>query len=532
MFQTIKSKFILNVSVSIVSLIIILIVSYFIAISNIKAIMITDISIVAKTVGSAVNYIAKKNSTGYKDEEVKAFIRGMKVGKSGYVYLISSDGTLLAHPKKEGTNLSATDYGNYIISHKEGGVYSYTSSTTGQEKFAAFRYIPEWDAWLVPGVNKADYFDDINTHFIEYFSGLLFFFIFVLILINYFTGTVILKNAQSLKDVAHDLSVGEGDLQIKLPVLKTKDVFRSISIEMNAFLDKIHNTIVNIKSSSHYQTLLAVELSILTKKLRDTTTNSGDMAKETMSELNSVSNLLEKNVEDSKEILKINTQSSSVLVGTTQKIEGIISSISTTQESADTISHDFGKLINDIEGLKEITNVIRDISEKTNLLALNAAIEAARAGEHGRGFAVVAEEVRKLSESTNKAINEVDASISVLVQSVGDATEQIDNNKEIVQTLVVYGEEVRADFVNMGDSINKSVVLADDSQESMGHMETQIISIVEKIQAIASLSSENGEFANDVDNIAKEVNSVDAEIDKNLGYFKTREPDTSRKYIR
>ena len=126
----------------------------------------------------------------------------------------------------------------------------------------------------------------------------------------------------------------------------------------------------------------------------------------------------------------------------------------------------------------------------------------------------------------------MDASISVLVQSVGDATEQIDNNKEIVQTLVVYGEEVRADFVNMGDSINKSVVLADDSQESMGHMETQIISIVEKIQAIASLSSENGEFANDVDNIAKEVNSVDAEIDKNLGYFKTREPDTSRKYIR
>ncbi|CAI6150302.1 MAG: Putative methyl-accepting chemotaxis protein YoaH [uncultured Sulfurimonas sp.] len=57
--------------------------------------------------------------------------------------------------------------------------------------------------------------------------------------------------------------------------------------------------------------------------------------------------------------------------------------------------------------------MIRDISEQTNLLALNAAIEAARAGEHGRGFVVV--EVRKLSERTNKAINEIDSSISILI---------------------------------------------------------------------------------------------------------------------
>ena len=85
MFQTIKSKFILNFSISILSLIIILIVSYFIAISNIKSIMITDVSIVAKTVGNALNYIAKKNNKGYEDEEFKAFIRAMKVGKSGYV---------------------------------------------------------------------------------------------------------------------------------------------------------------------------------------------------------------------------------------------------------------------------------------------------------------------------------------------------------------------------------------------------------------------------------------------------------------
>ncbi len=532
MFQTIKSKFIINLTVSILSLIIILLVAYFLAISNIKEIMVSDVSNIAKTLKKGLVFISEKQHLSYEDKDIKKLILSMHVGKSGYVYLIDSNAKLLIHPKKEGKSLRDTDYGAYIISHKEGGVYEYKSSTTGQEKLAAFEYLPMWDAWVVPGVNKADYFDDINQHFIQYFSFLLFGTIVTLGLLNYLTGRTVLKNAQTIQHVAHDLSKGDGDLTQKLPVLTTKDEFRSISMDINAFLLKMHNAIVNIKSSSHYQSILAKELTTLTHLLRDKTNESEDIAKDTMDDLNGIRTLLEENVEGSHEILDINQTSADVLDTASKKVDGIIQSISTTQESADTISDEFHKLISDIEGLKEITTVIRDISEQTNLLALNAAIEAARAGEHGRGFAVVAEEVRKLSERTNKAISEIDAAISVLIQSVGDATQQINNNKEVVNTLVVYGSEIKEDFSTMGGSIQDSVAIAQKSENSIQMMQEQLISIIEKIQFMGALSFENGEFANDVDDISDEIKQIDIEIDKHLNFFTTRAADTSRKYVK
>jgi methyl-accepting chemotaxis protein len=65
-------------------------------------------------------------------------------------------------------------------------------------------------------------------------------------------------------------------------------------------------------------------------------------------------------------------------------------------------AHKIQDMVKEMDLVFELLGQVHKLADQTNLLALNAAIEAARAGEVGRGFAVVAQEVRNLSDSSQK----------------------------------------------------------------------------------------------------------------------------------
>lgn len=171
------------------------------------------------------------------------------------------------------------------------------------------------------------------------------------------------------------------------------------------------------------------------------------------------------------------------------QIEQLAREVVNSTQAMNTLKQESSKIVG-------VLDVIKSVSQQTNLLALNAAIEAARAGEAGRGFAVVADEVRSLAQRTQQSTEEIEELIAALQHGTQQVATTLDASRSLTDNSVDLSrragsalEQITRTVASIQD-MNRQIATASEQQSVVAEQINRNVLSVRNISEQTATASE------------------------------------------
>lgn len=204
----------------------------------------------------------------------------------------------------------------------------------------------------------------------------------------------------------------------------------------------------------------------------------------------------------------------------------IYNTINTLRDTTSKIEEDYKKYVDQFQNLmmqtKTITGFISEIqkiSSQTNLLSFNASIEAAHAGTAGAGFRIIANEVKKLSDNTEKSATKMQHNVAQLEGSITELEEETKRNTENLSKLKEEVDKTLTNYENVrttnASNLKNVEVFTDYISDNVRKIDEMITTVEENeslntktVGLFSDCASKNNMLFNDLYSFVYEIKAI------------------------
>lgn len=324
------------------------------------------------------------------------------------------------------------------------------------------------------------------------------------IFISLSIGRQISKSIKAISTSAKQIA--NGDLSADDIQVKSKDEIGELAQAFNRMTSNLRILIGQVKANSELIASSSEELSASAEQ----TTEATNQIATSIQEVASGADTQRQGAEESAQAMKEMAVGVQQVAETTSSVAELametnkeannghesLKKVMNQMDTIHTVVNNSASVVQELgEHSKEIGNitaVITNISDQTNLLALNATIEAARAGEHGRGFAVVADEVRNLAEQSKQSADQITRLIENIQHDTNSAVAVMNQGTEEVKigmNVVYEAEKGFNKILQLVEQVTSQIQEASAASEEMSASVEEVYASIEEIARIAKDSA-------------------------------------------